>query len=94
MRENAPHLKTCNASAKVWNKICFRLSADFHLGCVVASASEYSVTRAVAVRSTGCALGVRCSTGSSLNIVFFSEFSKYSELCFPSVSVCVHKAGR
>ena len=33
-------------------------------------------------------------TGCSLNIVFFPNLSKYSELCFPSVSVCVHKAGR
>ena len=33
-------------------------------------------------------------TGCSLNIVFFPIFSKYSELCFPLVSVCVHKAGR
>ena len=33
-------------------------------------------------------------TGCSLNIVFFPIFIKYSELCFPFVSVCVHVPGR
>ena len=35
-------------------------------------------------------------TGCSLNIVFFPKIFKYSGLCFPSVSVCVHthQAGR
>ena len=34
------------------------------------------------------------TTGCSLNIVFFPKILKYSGLCFPSVSVCVHKPGR
>ena len=33
-------------------------------------------------------------TGCSLNIVFFTNFLNYSELCLPSVSVCVHTPAR
>ena len=33
-------------------------------------------------------------TGCSLNIVFFEDFNIYSGLCFFSMSVCVHTAGR
>ena len=33
-------------------------------------------------------------TGCSLNIVFFPNYSKYSGLCFPLLSMCVHTTGR
>ena len=39
-------------------------------------------------------LSVQRSTGCSLNIVFFPNYLKYSGLCCPLVSVCVHTPGR